>query len=69
MDNMANIKELIDSCLEDQRYANGRKEVREETWAYPSEGAVRAADYLMAKYEELTRTESERGEEECLSLK
>ena len=69
MDNMANIKELIDSCLEDQRYASGRKEVREETWAYPSEGAVRAADYLMAKYEELTRTESERGEEECLSLK
>lgn len=69
MDNMANIKELIDSCLEDQRYANGRKEVRGETWAYPSEGAVRAADYLMAKYEELTRTESERGEEECLSLK
>ena len=62
MENLSNIKELIDSCLEDSRYASGRKEVREETWAYMSEGAVRSADYLMAKYEELTRTEDERGE-------
>ena len=57
MDNMLNIKELIDSCLEDSRYAQGRKEVREETWAYMSEGAVRAADYLIDKYEELTGNE------------
>lgn len=62
MDNMSNIKELIDSCLEDTQYARGRKEVREETWAYQSEGAVRAADYLMAKYQELTQAESQRGE-------
>lgn len=54
MDNLDNIKELIDSCLEDSRYAAGRKEVRDETWVYQNEGAVRAADYLMAKYEELT---------------
>ena len=62
MDNMENIKELIDSCLEDTRYAQGRKEVREETWAFQSEGAVRSADYLMAKYQELTQAESQRGE-------
>lgn len=60
MDNLSNLKELIDSCLEDSRYAQGRKEVREETWAYFSQGAVRSADYLMAKYAELTQTENER---------
>lgn len=57
-ENMTAIKKLIDSCLEDECYARGRQEVREETWAYAGEGAVRAATYLIAKYEELTpRTE------------
>lgn len=59
MENLDNIKELIDSCLEDPRYAQGRQEVRNETWAYPGEGAVRAADYLMAKYASLTETKNE----------
>ena len=63
MQSMGNLKELIDTCLEDARYAQGRKEVRAETWAYPNEGAVRAADYLMAKYKELTQAEeTERSE-------
>ena len=57
MDNLDHIKELIDSCLEDSRYAQGRKEVREETWSDQNEGAVRAAEYLIAKYEELTKAE------------
>lgn len=52
MENMENIKELIDSCLEDAQYAEGRKAVREEVWAYPGEGAVRAADYVEAKLKE-----------------
>ena len=56
-ENMANIKELIDSCIEDSRYAEGRREVREETWAFAGEGAVRTAEYLISKYEELTREE------------
>lgn len=63
MESMSNIKELIDSCLEDSRYAEGRKEVREETWAYFSEGAVRSADYIMDKYAQLTQPEKERSEE------
>lgn len=62
IDNMSNIKDLIDSCLEDSRYAQGRKEVREETWAYYSEGAVRSADYIIAKYEELTHKAVERSD-------
>ena len=56
-ENMENLKELICACLEDERYARGRQEVREETWAYAGEGAVRTAQYLIGKYEELTSVE------------
>lgn len=59
MDNLDNIKELIDTCLEDARYAQGRQEVRQETWACYGEGAVRSADYLMEKYAQLTAKEKE----------
>lgn len=59
MENLDNIKELIDACLEDPRYAQGRQEVRNETWAYQGEGATRAADYLMEKYESLTGIKKE----------
>ncbi len=62
IDNVDNIKALIDTCLEDSRYAQGRQEVRSETWAYQSEGAVRSADYLMKKYNQLTHSEDERGD-------
>ena len=63
-DNTQNIKELIDKCLEDSRFAQGRKEVREETWAYFGEGAVRCADYLEEKYKELTQASKKRGEKD-----
>lgn len=56
-ENMENLKDLIDSCISDPQYANGRREVKGETWEHFGEGAVRVADYLEAKYEELTRKE------------
>ena len=56
---MGNLKELIDSCIEDNQYADGRRCVKEETWAYVGEGAERAADYLIRKYEEIKRAEEE----------
>lgn len=59
MENLDNIKALIDSCLEDARYAQGRAQVRQEIWECPAQGAVRAADYLMEKYAELTNREKE----------
>lgn len=61
-DNMGCLKEVIDECIEDAQYAEGRRAVTEETWAYQGEGAVRAADYLMNKYTELTQKE---GIREC----
>ena len=56
-ENMENLKELIDSCIEDPRYAEGRRSVKAEVWAYAGEGAVRTAEYLIQKYEELTSVE------------
>ena len=57
IDNMENIKELIDSCLEDERYAEGRKEVKNETWVHAGKGAENVADYLVKKYDEITGKE------------
>ena len=58
-ENMTGLKELIDRCIEDPQYAESRRSVKEETWAYKGEGAARAAEYLIRKYEEVTRTEEE----------
>lgn len=56
-ENMENLKELIDSCLTDSQYSQGRQAVREETWEHPAESARRAAEYLISKYEELNSEE------------
>lgn len=53
-ENMADLKSLIDRCLTDSRYAEGRRQVCTETWEHPGEGAVRTVDYLLQKYTELT---------------
>lgn len=58
-DNMENLKEVIDSCLEDPKYAEGRRMVKEETWAYAGEGAKRTVDYLLNRYEKLTSSDKE----------
>lgn len=59
-DNMENLKDLIDSCLLDPRYAEGRKCVKAETWAHAGEGAKRTVDYLINKYEQLAHTEEDK---------
>lgn len=51
---LKNTKELIDACLNDPQYAEGRHAVKTETWEHFGEGARRAADYLINKYDELT---------------
>lgn len=56
-ENLENIKELIDSCIEDAHYAEGIAAVKAETWINESEGAVKAVDYLVNKYNELTEME------------
>ena len=53
-ENMEDLKSLIDTCLTDQKYAEGIRQAKAETWEHPGEGAKRTADYLLQKYQELT---------------
>lgn len=59
---MEDAKALIDRCLSDPSFAQGRRAVKEETWQHFSQGAVLAADYLceccdrLAQGEEVQRT-------------
>lgn len=59
LENINQLKSLIDSCLADLQHAQGRHTVKEETWEYLNEGAQRTADYLMQKYAEIKQTEED----------
>lgn len=59
-DNMQNLKELIDTCIDDPRYAEGRRQVKDETWQHSGEGAKRTVDYLLNKYNQLTTVEKDK---------
>ena len=52
--NMGTLKDLIDACLTDPRYADGRRSVRAETWANYGGGAQAVAGYVVRKMEELS---------------
>lgn len=57
-ENIENLKQLIDTCIEDTKYADGRKAVKAETWANYGEGAERVAEYLIQKYDEVEGKEN-----------
>lgn len=57
--NIDKLKEVIDTCIEDNRYAEGRKQAVKDTWAYQGEGAKRAADFIVKKYSELQKQQEE----------
>lgn len=59
-DNIDNLKALIDSCIEDAGYAESRRRIKAETWAYPGEGARRTVDYLLDKYAQLNNSAEEK---------
>ena len=52
-ENIDNLKDIIDQCIENPRYKEGRQSVKQETWEYFGEGAKRTVDYMIRKYEEL----------------
>lgn len=52
-DNMEGLKDIIDGCITDPSFKEGRESVKSETWAHFGEGAQRAAEYLIKKYESL----------------
>ena len=47
------IKEVIDSVISDDSFSEARKQVRQEAWHYPMEGAKKTVDYLIKKHEEI----------------
>lgn len=51
--NIMDIKSIIADCIENDRFAAGRNQVRSECWAYPGEGSKRVVDYLVNKREKL----------------
>ena len=53
MDNVDSIKELIDDCLTETRFQEGRDRAREESWARRGESAIAITDYLLEKRREL----------------
>ena len=52
-ENFNQLSNLIETCLSDSKYKEGRDEVRKETWQHIGNGAVKTTDYLLKKYEEL----------------
>jgi len=58
-ENVGSLKELIEECLNDNRYSEGRERARRETWAHEGEGASRVADYLLAENMDLSAAEAE----------
>ncbi|MBO4578852.1 MAG: CDP-glycerol glycerophosphotransferase family protein [Clostridiales bacterium] len=61
-ENIGDIKTLIDRCIEDPSFAEGRQRARSETWFHMGEGAKRSVDFILRKYDELVarRTEEEK---------
>ena len=57
-DNLERLKELIDTCIDDVRFTQGRELARQETWEHQGEGAKRVADFLVNKYQELKAKEA-----------
>ena len=52
-DNVGNIKELIDRCIEDPSFAKGRDKARAETWVPMGNGAELTVDFIIEKYNEV----------------
>lgn len=58
-ENIGNIKELIDRCIDDPSFGEGRDRARRETWVNIGEGANRAADFVIRKIDEVEKKRAE----------
>ena len=52
-ENVGNIKELIDKCIDDPSFSKGRDKARSETWVPMGNGAELTVDYILKKYNEI----------------
>ena len=58
-ENLPQMKNLIDSCLDSPEFQKGRQQAREDSWSYIGRSAEKTADYMIAKRQALTKTEEE----------
>ena len=54
-ENIDDIKDIIDSCLTEQKYADGLKIIKEESWECFGEGTKNVVNYLTNKYDEIIK--------------
>ena len=52
-ENVGNIKELIDKCINDPSFSKGRDKARSETWVPMGNGAELTVDYILKKHNEV----------------
>lgn len=57
IDDIDNIKGVIDSCIDSEEYKSGRDKARKETWMYQGQGTTRTVDYIINKYRSLKEGE------------
>lgn len=50
---LADMKSMIDDCLNNPKYKEARKQAALETWAYPGESVKRTVDYILEKERDL----------------
>jgi CDP-glycerol glycerophosphotransferase (TagB/SpsB family) len=53
-DNAGDIKALIDKCIEDPSFTEGRAKARSDIWANIGRSAELSADFIIKKYKEVT---------------
>ena len=54
-ENLGSIKQVIDTCISDDRYKAGRDQARADSWDCIGESAVKTVDFMMEKYAELQK--------------
>lgn len=55
--NVSDIKSIIDSCIDDPRFQEGRDKARSETWMHMGEGSKRTVDFIENKLKSLEKSE------------
>ncbi|MCH5283683.1 MAG: CDP-glycerol glycerophosphotransferase family protein [Treponema sp.] len=55
----SSLKNIIDNLMQNGSFQKGREKIRNEAWQYRGEGAVRVADYLIAKHDSLTSSKND----------
>ena len=68
-ENAGNIKELIDKCIDDKSYLEGRQKAREDIWVNIGESAKRSADFIIKKVKEIEDQAAKKAMQEKIEKK